>query len=398
LDTVLVANVPHYNYLAASLHNAGRLQHYVAANIPLGHKALPRLLPSRLSRKLEGRRLASVPPDRVTTLRLPEILQRTIPLVPGISSDIGTLVNNHLFDAFASRFAAQGELLHAVSSVALYSARRAQRARIPVVIDVRQEHPFFQRRMLAEESEIIGLPIRTPGSLWEKKVLRELELANAIVVPSSYAKQTFAEEGFESAKIFVAPYGVDSDVFTAHLPRSSSFRVLFVGTLCPRKGVHYLLKAFSSLNLPDAELVLIGDIDDDVRPILSRYDGNFRYAGAVPKVDLATHYASSSVLVLPSLADAFPLAVLEAMACGLPAIVSENTGSAEMIRSDGGGFVVPVRDADAIAERLCQLYEDRDLLERTRRAATHTARRYSWDTYGERVLAIHDTITGVSTA
>ena len=99
-------------------------------------------------------------------------------------------------------------------------------------------------------------------------------------------------------------------------------------------------------------------------------------------------YASADVVALPSLFDAFPLVVLEAMACGRPVIVSENSGAADFVRDGVDGFVVPIRDATAIAERIEFLRERPELRERMGLAARSRASEYPWSSYGARVADI----------
>jgi len=89
----------------------------------------------------------------------------------------------------------------------------------------------------------------------------------------------------------------------------------------------------------------------------------------------------SDVLVLPSLGEGFGLVVAEALACGLPVIVTPNVGSSDLIHDGQEGFVVPVCSADAIAERLETLHRDRELLAAMSRQAQATAAKNSWASY-----------------
>jgi glycosyltransferase involved in cell wall biosynthesis len=84
---------------------------------------------------------------------------------------------------------------------------------------------------------------------------------------------------------------------------------------------------------------------------------------------------------MPSLADSYGLVVSEAMSTGLPVIVSENTGMADLIRNGREGFVVPIRDSEKIAEKLTFLYENRAECAAMGRTAKATARSLDWDNY-----------------
>jgi glycosyltransferase involved in cell wall biosynthesis len=122
-----------------------------------------------------------------------------------------------------------------------------------------------------------------------------------------------------------------------------------------------------------------------------------RFVGHVPKADLPELYRRASVFVLPSLADSYGLVTLEAMACGLPVIVTENCGSKEAVREGVDGFVVPIRDPQALATALRRLYDDPDRRHAMGRVAATRAREFTWERYGDRLLAVYDRILGRAT-
>ena len=124
--------------------------------------------------------------------------------------------------------------------------------------------------------------------------------------------------------------------------------------------------------------------------------GNFRYLGDVPKIELMQYYNRSSVLVLPSIADAYPLVVLEALVCGLPVIVSANTGSKEMVRDGEDGFVVPIRDVGALKQKILLLYEDPDAQYRMAEAAAQRASQLTLEGYARKVLQMYERLVGTT--
>jgi glycosyltransferase involved in cell wall biosynthesis len=100
-----------------------------------------------------------------------------------------------------------------------------------------------------------------------------------------------------------------------------------------------------------------------------------------------------SVFVLPSLADGFGMVVPQAMACGLPVIVTENVGAADIVRDGRSGFIVPVRDVEALCEKLRFLHENRDLArEMGRQARQDVICGYTWDDYGDRLVGFLETL------
>jgi glycosyltransferase involved in cell wall biosynthesis len=191
--------------------------------------------------------------------------------------------------------------------------------------------------------------------------------------------------------VLVNNTGTDLSAFR-QLPKTDDvFRVVVAGTLSLRKGSYYLLKAFCELKLPDAELVHLGHVEDNVRPILEPYlkNASVRSLGFKPVEELHRHYSQGSVFVMPSVEEGLAQVQTQAMACGLPLICSTNSGGADLISGDEG-FVVPIRDVDAIKDKLSYLYEHRDACEHMGREAKRRVHdHFTWDQYGDRMIAIY---------
>jgi glycosyltransferase involved in cell wall biosynthesis len=215
----------------------------------------------------------------------------------------------------------------------------------------------------------------------------EIQTAHRVFVLSTFQKRTFMEAGIDEAKLIVTPLGVDLDTFK---PKPSSrekrvFRVIFVGQISQRKGLSYLIDAFRMAAVPNSELLLVGRmIGNDV---WSRLPG-VRYVPHVPRWELPELYASADVFVLPSLVEGFGLTALEAMACGLPVIVSTNTFATDLITDSLDGYVTPIRDPAAIAERLRYLYRHPGRRDQMGKEARRRAEDLSWDRYGELITSI----------
>ena len=387
-----MANVPYYHYLARALHNSNHLERYITSFILLEHESAPARLPEYMRKKLEGRRLRGVPGYKVKQIRMPELMVQGITKAKLASLDRALWLQNNHFDLMAKRWIEDCDVLHFVSSIGLYSARKAKSAGAAIVCDVPQEHPSFQGRLLFEERERLGVRAEIKGGLYEEKVLEEFELADYFVVPSEHAKKTFIAEGFHDDQIFVLHHGIDLEYFHKIERKDSVFRILYVGQITLRKGLQYLLQAVSELKLPHSELLLIGKVDPAMEPILRRYEGVFEHIPSLPKIELPRYYSNSSVFVLPSLADSFALVVLEAMACGVPVIVTENTGSKEVFREGVDGFVVPIRDVEAIKEKILFLYENRDVCQAMGEAARQRASEVTWDSLERRAVEIYGAI------
>jgi len=216
----------------------------------------------------------------------------------------------------------------------------------------------------------------------EQRLDAEIETADCVWVGSSYVRDGFVAEGIARAKLRVIAYGVDLDTFHGGERRRDEampFRVIYAGQLTQRKGLSYLLRGYRRFARPDTRLTLVGSTVGSMEP-LRPFAASFEHIPHQTRPALAAQYRASDVFVLPTLIEGMPLVVLEAMACGLPVIVTAN-GPGDIVRDGIEGFVIPQRDADAICDRLERLYRDPELrLEMGRRAAAR-AREYSWAAY-----------------
>ena len=247
------------------------------------------------------------------------------------------------------------------------------------------------RKLLREEAEqfpelaTVLQIIQEPVGKLERKE-QEIQLADHIFVPSSFVKNTLLEVGVTQEKISVIPFGAPIDYFQPQPKEDKLFRVLFVGRVGPRKGVHYLLQAWQELNLPEAELVLIG-INEFPQGWINRYIDKIRYISSLPHSLLNQYYSSASVLVLPSLVEGLALVQLEAMACGIPLITTPNTGGSDIVTDGVEGFIVPIRDREALKEKLEWCYRHPLELAQMGHAARRKAEQLTWDSYRQRLAS-----------
>lgn len=397
-QVILSANVTHYYYAALALHRAGLLRRYICA-IGIGgrHKWFRKLAKGWLE-KYPNRDFSAFRDSDYRSIWIPEILQRGLPALRLISPEQGNRINSELYDRMALRYIEPCDLFHFVSGIGYRCARKARELGSKVVCDFRAVYPDSEVSILREEYERLGLEYRASrSSLMFDIYKREFSVSDYLILPSQYARETFIQAGMEPEKIFVVPYGVELGIFNQGSGfeavqgerEKDIFRVIYAGRLIPEKGIFYLIEAFNKLEIPDSELILVGHIDPSVQPLLDRHqskDPRIKIIGQVSKQELAEYYRGSSVFVFPSLFDSFGLVILEAMASSLPVIATENSGSREAIRDGVEGFIVPIRNADAIAEKLVWLYQHPDFRKDMAIAARARAQDFSWDCYGERLL------------
>ena len=179
-----------------------------------------------------------------------------------------------------------------------------------------------------------------------------------IFAPSSFVAQSFLTRGFEPEQILHDTYSVDLSLFSpAKAPRDKNrpLTVISTGTLSLRKGAPYLLEAFRLVlqRHPSARLRLTQDIQESAKPILAKYsDLPIDWSPWLSHAGLVESLRSSDIFVLPSLEEGLVRSALEAMACGLPAVLTPNTGSADYVKPGVTGEIVPIRDPRATADAI----------------------------------------------
>jgi glycosyltransferase involved in cell wall biosynthesis len=224
----------------------------------------------------------------------------------------------------------------------------------------------------------------------------ELELADRILVPSEFVHDDLVARGVTSSKIDVVPYGVDINQFAPGNGRQMTdhLSVLYVGQVGYRKGLHHLSEALKLPAARSSRLTVVGPITKGGRDLLASAEGAV-YLGRVDQERLAAVYAAADVFVLPSLAEGMALVVLEAMSAGLPVIVTPETGYGGIIRDGVEGFIVPPRDAKAIADRLGRFAASPELRATMGAAARARAVQYTWDSFERNVVsALDDAVRG----
>jgi glycosyltransferase involved in cell wall biosynthesis len=198
---------------------------------------------------------------------------------------------------------------------------------------------------------------------WYERSRAMLAGVDYVLSPSSYVTQSFLARGFKPEKILRNVYPVNLDTFKpAALPRPKARPLTIINTasLSLRKGTPYLLEAFRIVHRqhPSARLQLTDIIQDDVKVVLARYrDLPIDWAPPMPQPQLAERLRQADVFVLPSIEEGLVRTALEAMASGLPVVLTPHCGANDFVRSGVNGEVVPIRDAKATAEAILKCWE-----------------------------------------
>jgi glycosyltransferase involved in cell wall biosynthesis len=344
----------------------------------------------RLERELGRRSAADVGPEAVQVLPGMELLH-VIASRCGFSSVArrALWLRNELFDR---RVAAEVERRRPAAvlcydSCALHTFRAARRLGILTLLDQSASHIRSGMAMLRHEAESGPTGATRPGSVprWlVERCTEEAWQADYVLAPSAYVQSTLVANGIDPSRIVWMPFGVDVDRFRpAEARPAGPFRILFVGQISRLKGIRYLLDAFDQLRLPDVELVLVGGVKNP--RALKTCAGTLTHIPHVPHGEVHHLFREADVFVYPSLHEGSALAIYEALASGLPVITTFNSGS--VVRDGIDGYLVPVRDTEAIKEKLFILYSRPELRRDMSRNARKRAEEFTWDAYQRRMGA-----------
>ena len=212
--------------------------------------------------------------------------------------------------------------------------------------------------------------------------LREVALADRVLVPSEHIAAQLRRNGTAGERIAVVPYAADIRRFkpSAEKAVSSGCRFIFGGGNTQRKGVKYLLRAWARIKRPGWRLQLLGALPRRLGPLADDLKGaGIEHLGQVAHADVPTRMAAADVFVFPSLFEGSAVVTYEALACGLPSVATAESGT---VARDGiEGFLVPAGDIEALAERMQRLGLDAALRSRMALAARSRAEAFDWRRY-----------------
>jgi glycosyltransferase involved in cell wall biosynthesis len=387
---------------ARALNEAGVLAGFETTIAWDAGSALGRMLPGRVKRELERRSYAEIPkrligahPWREATRLLAERLG-----CEGLTRlETGAVCYDRvcagLDRAAASRLARE----KGVAGVYCYDdcaeqtfamARRLAMRRIfdlPIGYYRAWAELAEEERALSPEWAATLTGVRNSAEKLARKD-REIAGAEAIVVASSFTAKTLERYPQPlAARVSCVPYGApESGPPRAETRRDQPLRVLFVGLLSQRKGIGYLMTALERLAVPWT-LTLVGQ-PIARPPAMEKALSDNRWIATAPHEEVLRLMREHDVLVFPSLFEGFGLVILEAMAQGTVVIATPHTAAPDLFGDGDGGFVVPIRSADAIAERLTKLGEDRAILARMSAQAQAIAAQWSWKRYREGLMGV----------
>ncbi len=360
-------------------------------------KVLPPSKRAEAVRQLEKRRLPELNPESVISLGGPwlEVFLRPLRL------DRTWMQTHDLLAAqwITHQFKPAGPtLIHCFDGSAKRTISAARLKGITSVLEITL--PIVVADLFDKERRRLGLSSHNKNhnnpwpAWWVRHLVEECRAADYLIAQSRLTVSYLLELGIAPGRIALLPLGSDIQRFqpVAIKNTGTPFRALFVGQLGIRKGLHHLLEAWTQLRLPNAELILAGGVGREFgAQLLEKYRGAYNWLGFVD-AELPKVYRESDIFILPAIAEGAALVVHEAMASGLPCILSTNVGCA--VRDGVEGFVIPVGDTEALKDRIERLYHDKQLRARMGKAARKRAEELTWEEYGRRLVLIYRMILG----
>jgi glycosyltransferase involved in cell wall biosynthesis len=337
------------------------------------------------------RRYAPVPIVASRTRRMPLIpalRHAGDALLPAGAAAWNDFAACRLFDRWAARQLRPGlaDALIACEISALATFRKARELGMATFLDAPSIHRRAQDRLHGTTD---------PPSL-HRRIARvkdeEIALADHILTVSELARQTYVAAGVPPEKVHAVPLGADLKLFTPELskdPGPDGFTFLFAGATIRRKGFDLLLEAFGRIARdPGVELRIAGS-RGDLGHLLDGLNGErIVFLGPRSQPELAAELRRADCLVLPSRNDSYGMVVAEALASGTPALVSEMVGAKELLTEGQTGWIVPVEDIEALAERMAWCAGHPSEVRALRPACRLAAENATWPAYQRRLTAL----------
>lgn len=216
-----------------------------------------------------------------------------------------------------------------------------------------------------------------------KRKSEEIALADYIICPSDFVKRSIPPSILSYKPCTILPYGAPLPELTINWnkPRQQGpLKILFAGSLSQRKGLADIFTAMKIVGPTKAHLTVVGT---PILPI-SFYKNqfpNFTHFASMPQAALFQLMQTQDLLALPSIIEGRALVQLEALGCGLPILITPNTGGEDILTDNENGFLVPIRSPEAIAEKIEWLYTHQEKLPLFRKNARISAEYNGWETY-----------------
>lgn len=399
----------HSYRLASALERSGMLYKYATTVYYKGVSFTAfaaKCLWGRYRVKAESRRCDELPDNKVLQFCEIEGLAKLLALNTRFFKKQYRTIKYHTADRFARKVARYvlncNKCIHAVityedTSPVLFEELAASAPDTVRIMDVSSASSLYMRTIYEKDMELSPVfagRLRNERKIcWDpftmERVKRELQAAQYFLVPSEFVGRSLEYSGIDKDHIFYCPYGVDTNEFSIKeydriVPGTRLLEFIYVGGVKELKGISYLLRAFEAIPREQAFLTVVGQYnptDEDISP----YVEIVNFTGSVIHSEVPSLLKKADVFIFPSLGEGMSLAAIEAAACGLPLILSENSGLKELITDGKNGFIVPIQSSDALIEKVEYFIHNPDQIQQMGEEARKTAETFTWERYSRNV-------------
>lgn len=284
-------------------------------------------------------------------------------------------LNSTIYDRWTALRLEPCDLFLGAATSSLQTGLAAQRHGGVFVLDRACPDIRYQQATLAEEARKAGGSFSLDSHWFIERQIEEYERADLLLMPSDYSRRSFPEH--LRNKTVLAPLCGRARI-TPRVPKApgSPFVVGVVGGEALRKGYLYLLQAWKELALPNAQLKIRSGPGYRKFKLLAKLVDEQPNVSVIPYVpDISAFYAECDVFILPSVDDGFGMALIEAMANGVPSITTHNTGASELLVGGRDAILVDPFSAEQIQQALATLYESPEMRDRLAEAGQATVNR-----------------------
>jgi glycosyltransferase involved in cell wall biosynthesis len=274
-------------------------------------------------------------------------------------------------------------IVHAFSYAArdiLAAAKSAGHLTVLGQIDPGIMEEGIVRQACMKRRELLPDWTPAPPEYWDNW-REECRLADVIVVNSEWSRRGIVAKGASPEKIFTIPLIYEAPStnpiaksFPDRFDKENPLTVLFLGTVCVRKGIAELLEAIDLLHDAPVKFLFVGPSEICI-PERLQSSLNIQWVGSVPRGKVHDYYRNSHLFILPTLSDGFGLTQLEAQAWGLPVIASRNCG--EVVRERENGLLLSELSGASIAQAIESILKRPDYLPAMSKRSQEIVKEYS---------------------
>lgn len=389
----------HAQQAALAFHEAGELQAYVTTLAFHQDGPALRWMDGRPGgAELARRAIRAVPADKLVRYPVREALRTAASRLGA-----GPVAVDRLWDRMARAFdrtvakrhVPRAGRIYAFEYTALASFEQARRLGVQAVLDLPSLDSLALEKQMGEEQARQPAMAEAHQPYFDAVFMpryerrrREIALADLIIANSSLTARTHIEAGADPAKLRVVPLAGPPPVQRVRYPEPGApLQVIWASGVTLRKGAHHFLQAWRELDAGrHAQACLYGGVRVP-QALLASAPSGVEFRGSVTQAQLFAALADADVLVFPTLSDGFGMVVSEALAHGVPVIVSDRAGAADRIEHGRNGFVVPAGDPGALKDRLQWCLDNRPALAAMREQAWASAARWQWADYRAAIRA-----------